>query len=194
MDSISDNDKAKRKRKMNWDPKEEVVLVEEVSKREHLLFGKLDGPGRTTTEKANDLLNIEASIPNNTQSPIFHQSREHSPTPVTTRSTVYASTLRTRAWTHVTIPLTTQARAHLKPTSCKAFSKNSRLGPPRSWASSPRKVTSNGNLKFFWWHNSSIEYRRQDFLNTYKWEVSPSIVSSSHWTSEGRPERNTLVY
>uniref|UniRef100_A0A8W8MT57 Myb/SANT-like DNA-binding domain-containing protein n=1 Tax=Magallana gigas TaxID=29159 RepID=A0A8W8MT57_MAGGI len=58
MDSISDNDKAKRKRKMNWDPKEEVVLVEEVSKREHLLFGKLDGPGRTTTEKANDLLNI----------------------------------------------------------------------------------------------------------------------------------------
>lgn len=58
MDSISDNDKAKRKRKMNWDPKEEVVLVEEVSKREHLLFGKLNGPGRTTTEKPNDLLNM----------------------------------------------------------------------------------------------------------------------------------------
>uniref|UniRef100_A0A8W8NVY6 Myb/SANT-like DNA-binding domain-containing protein n=1 Tax=Magallana gigas TaxID=29159 RepID=A0A8W8NVY6_MAGGI len=63
MDSISDNDNAKRQRKMNWDPKEEVVLVKEVSKREQLLFGKLDGPGRTTTDKTNswkevmDLLN-----------------------------------------------------------------------------------------------------------------------------------------
>ncbi|XP_034320423.1 nuclear apoptosis-inducing factor 1 [Magallana gigas] len=61
--SISDNEKAKRQRKMNWDPKEEVVLVEEVSKREQLLFGKLDGPGRTTVDKGNawkevmDLLN-----------------------------------------------------------------------------------------------------------------------------------------
>uniref|UniRef100_A0A8W8P3G5 Myb/SANT-like DNA-binding domain-containing protein n=1 Tax=Magallana gigas TaxID=29159 RepID=A0A8W8P3G5_MAGGI len=53
MDSISDTDKAKRQRKMNSDPKEEVVLVEEVSKREQLLFGKLDGPGRTTVDKAN---------------------------------------------------------------------------------------------------------------------------------------------
>ncbi|XP_062607151.1 uncharacterized protein LOC134268932 [Saccostrea cucullata] len=41
----------KRARKSNWAPRDEVVLVEEVQKREQLLFGKLGGPGRTVVDK-----------------------------------------------------------------------------------------------------------------------------------------------
>lgn len=63
MDSDNDTTKVKRQRKMISEPKDEVVFVEEVTKREQLLFGKLDGPGRTSADKANawkevmDLLN-----------------------------------------------------------------------------------------------------------------------------------------
>ncbi|XP_061192806.1 uncharacterized protein LOC133201019 [Saccostrea echinata] len=41
----------KRIRKSNWDPREEITLVEEVQKREKVLFGKLDGSGRTSVDK-----------------------------------------------------------------------------------------------------------------------------------------------
>ncbi|XP_061170928.1 uncharacterized protein LOC133180414 [Saccostrea echinata] len=41
----------KRSRKSNWDPRDEITLVEEVQKREKLLFGKLDGSGRTSVDK-----------------------------------------------------------------------------------------------------------------------------------------------
>ncbi|XP_056006932.1 nuclear apoptosis-inducing factor 1-like [Ostrea edulis] len=43
---------AKRQRKSNWSSREEIILVEEVQKRESLLFGKLSGPGRTALDKA----------------------------------------------------------------------------------------------------------------------------------------------
>ncbi|XP_061171644.1 uncharacterized protein LOC133181115 [Saccostrea echinata] len=41
----------KRIRKSNWDPRDEITLVEEVQKREKVLFGKLDGSGRTSVDK-----------------------------------------------------------------------------------------------------------------------------------------------
>ncbi|XP_071087476.1 myb/SANT-like DNA-binding domain-containing protein 4 [Haliotis cracherodii] len=40
-----------KKRKVNWSREEEVLLVEEVSKREGILFGKLDGCQRTGQRK-----------------------------------------------------------------------------------------------------------------------------------------------
>ncbi|XP_056023136.1 uncharacterized protein LOC125650026 [Ostrea edulis] len=43
---------AKRQRKSNWSSRDEIILVEEVQKRESLLFGKLSGPGRTASDKA----------------------------------------------------------------------------------------------------------------------------------------------
>jgi hypothetical protein len=45
-------EKSARFRKANWDARDEILLVEEVQKRESLLFGKLTGPGRSIIEKA----------------------------------------------------------------------------------------------------------------------------------------------
>ncbi|XP_062602284.1 myb/SANT-like DNA-binding domain-containing protein 4 [Saccostrea cucullata] len=58
----------KRSRKSNWDPRDEITLIEEVQKREKILFGKLDGPGRTTVDKSKawkevtDLVNAGSTI------------------------------------------------------------------------------------------------------------------------------------
>ncbi|XP_046577438.1 uncharacterized protein LOC124285282 [Haliotis rubra] len=42
---------ATSKRKVNWRKEEEIILVEEVTKREGLLFGRLDGSQRSTLKK-----------------------------------------------------------------------------------------------------------------------------------------------
>ncbi|XP_062596164.1 uncharacterized protein LOC134257583 [Saccostrea cucullata] len=51
-------EESKRARKSNWAPRDEVVLVEEVQKREQLLFGKLGCPGRTVVDKTKAWNNI----------------------------------------------------------------------------------------------------------------------------------------
>ena len=51
-----------RKRKSNWTKEEEVILVEEVTKREGLLFGKLDGCQRTNKKKIQAWEQVKAVV------------------------------------------------------------------------------------------------------------------------------------
>uniref|UniRef100_K1QHG4 Uncharacterized protein n=1 Tax=Magallana gigas TaxID=29159 RepID=K1QHG4_MAGGI len=69
MDSISDNDKEKRQRKMNWDSKEEVVLVEEVSKREQLLFEAGRARENHAKEKRSAILHPRTGVGKKPSSP-----------------------------------------------------------------------------------------------------------------------------